>query len=89
MGSYSEERLRNRVSEGSRTQKQMKLVLAAPEGEERRRLLTPHGYSDISQAREFAVQELGKLGLWRFQPYAECWTSRVYKKAPDLIEAMV
>jgi hypothetical protein len=90
MGSYSEESLRKRVSEVSRTQKQMKLVLAAPESEERARLLTSYVHSDISQARQFAVQELGKSGPMAVPTIRGMLDDPAYtEQAPDLIEAMV
>jgi hypothetical protein len=90
MSSYSEESLRKRVSEVSRTQRQMKSVLAAPEGEERAGLLKPYVHSDISQARQFAVQELGKSGPMAVPAIRGMLDDPAYsEQAPDLIEAMV
>jgi hypothetical protein len=90
MSSYSEESLKRRVSEVTRTQEQMKLVLAAPEGEERARLLKPYVHSDVSPARQLAVQELGKSGPMAVPTIRGMLDDPAYtEQAPDLIEAMV
>jgi hypothetical protein len=90
MSSYSEESLKKRVSEVTRTQEQMKLVLAVPEGEERAGLLKPYVHSDVFQARQLAVQELGKSGPMAVPTIRGMLDDPAYtEQAPDLIEAMV
>jgi hypothetical protein len=90
MSSYSEESLKKRVSEIARTQERMKLVLAAPEGEERARLLKPFVHSEVSPARQLAVQELGKSGPMAVPTIRGMLDDPAFtEQAPDLIQALV
>ena len=90
MSSYSEESLKKRVSEVGRTQEQMKVTLAAPEGEERARLLKPFVHSDLSPARQLAVQGLGKSGPMAVPTIRGMLDDPAFiEQAPDLIQAMV
>ena len=90
MGSFSEANLKELVAAVTRTQEEINSAITRPEGAERARLLKPYVHSDLSEARQLALQELGKSGPMAVPTIRGMLDDPAYtEQAPDLIEAMV
>jgi hypothetical protein len=89
-GSYSLQKLKERVAEVSRTQEQMQSVLEIPEPGKRAQLLKPYLHSDVFDARRLAFEELGKSGPAAVPIIRDMLDDPAYTaQVPELIEAMV
>lgn len=82
--------LRERVTKVLKTQKAIESVLDVQDGTQKAQLLEPYLNSDVRDASQLALQELGKSGPAALPIIREMLDDSAYaEKAPELIKAMV